>query len=91
MSTIVGGKLWMLLAGLTEVGAAALVVEDRYSQIFKLSSSDSLPWRRPGLSPASDPSTSEVRAWAITTGLAVSDRGRLRPEIWAAYNRSHQH
>ncbi|HUV17188.1 MAG TPA: histone-like nucleoid-structuring protein Lsr2 [Ilumatobacteraceae bacterium] len=41
VSTIVGGKLWMLLAELTafagEAGrVAAIVVEDRYSAIFKL-------------------------------------------------------
>ena len=32
-----------------------------------------------------EPTTAEVRAWALAEGLAVSDRGRLRPEIWAAY------
>ncbi len=41
VSTIVGGKLWMLLAELSGSGydsgrVAAIVVEDRYSAIFKL-------------------------------------------------------
>ena len=31
------------------------------------------------------PSTAEVRAWARDVGLPVPDRGRLRPEIWAAW------
>lgn len=34
---------------------------------------------------APTPSTAEVRAWARSTGLPVPDRGRLRPEIWAAW------
>ncbi|MFJ2598994.1 Lsr2 family DNA-binding protein [Streptomyces erythrochromogenes] len=34
------------------------------------------------------PSTSEVRAWARTRGLDVSDRGRLSPEVWDAWNRA---
>lgn len=32
------------------------------------------------------PSTAEVRAWARAAGLAVPDRGRLRPEIIAAWH-----
>jgi len=40
------------------------------------------------LAPA-PPSTAEVRAWARLTGLEVSDRGRLRPEIWEAYRTTH--
>ncbi len=35
--------------------------------------------------PPREPTTAEVRAWALDAGLAVSDRGRLRPEVWAAY------
>lgn len=31
------------------------------------------------------PATAEVRAWARAAGLDVSDRGRLRPEVWAAW------
>lgn len=39
----------------------------------------------PTLAPA-EPSIAVVRAWATAQGLPVSDRGRLRPEIWAAYH-----
>ena len=35
--------------------------------------------------PAREPTTAEVRSWAIAAGLTVADRGRLRPEIWTAY------
>lgn len=38
---------------------------------------------------APDPSTAQVRAWARAAGLTVSDRGRLRPEIWDAWRTSH--
>jgi hypothetical protein len=33
--------------------------------------------------------TAEVRAWAVAAGLPVSDRGRLRPDVWAAYRAAH--
>jgi hypothetical protein len=36
-----------------------------------------------------EPTTAEVRRWAIDHGFPVSDRGRLRPEIWAAYAEVH--
>jgi hypothetical protein len=39
--------------------------------------------------PAPDPSTAEVRAWARTAGMAVTDRGRLRPEILQAWRDAH--
>jgi hypothetical protein len=39
--------------------------------------------------PAPGPSTAEVRAWARDVGLAVPDRGRLRPEIWRAWHTAH--
>lgn len=29
------------------------------------------------------------RAWARGQGMDVTDRGRLRPEIWEAYRRAH--
>ncbi|MEZ5381575.1 MAG: ERCC4 domain-containing protein [Microthrixaceae bacterium] len=35
-STFVGGKLWTLLAALSGVPRSALVVDDRYSSVFKL-------------------------------------------------------
>ena len=42
---------------------------------------------RGGVAPA--PSTSEVRDWARGAGLAVADRGRLRPEIVRAWQQAH--
>lgn len=137
VSTIVGGKLWLLLAAMSDVPHAALVVDDRYSSLFKLTRVrpasvaeqiaeaavrypavpivfaetrqlaqewtyrflgaaiehrtndavgaarfDALPTGGPV---ASEPTTAEVRAWAIAAGLDVSDRGRLRPEIWEVH------
>lgn len=38
---------------------------------------------------APDPTTAEVRAWARAAGLTVPDRGRLRPDILAAYRDAH--
>jgi hypothetical protein len=38
--------------------------------------------------PPREPTTAEVRAWALAEGLPVSDRGRLRPEVWDAYRTS---
>jgi hypothetical protein len=35
--------------------------------------------------PPREPTTAEVRTWALAAGLSVSDRGRIRPEIWDAY------
>ena len=35
--------------------------------------------------PAPGPPTATVRAWARRAGIAVPDRGRLRPEVWAAW------
>jgi hypothetical protein len=35
---------------------------------------------------APGPSTAEVRAWAREHGIAVPDRGRLRPEIFSAWH-----
>ena len=37
----------------------------------------------------SRPSTAEVRAWARSQGLLVSDRGRLRPEVHRAWREFH--
>lgn len=41
------------------------------------------------LDPQREPSTTELRAWARGQGFAVSDRGRLRPEIRAAWDTAH--
>lgn len=38
-----------------------------------------------GLLSPREPTTAEVRQWAVEQGLPVSDRGRLRPEVWEAY------
>lgn len=147
VSSLLNGKLRYALGELAVLPRAAVVVEDRYSQVFKLD------WVRPAMvadglaelqvrwpgvpivyaesrtlaeewtyrylaaarvwatdelalaeragtdavrpetaaAPAApEPSTSEVRAWARATGLAVPDRGRLRPEIWAAWRDAHQ-
>ncbi len=143
VSTITGGKLWYLLADLASVERAAVVVEDRYSQVFKLdrvrpaviadavaeaairypgvpimfcetralaqewtyrflgvalaqhrrtAGADELAGQLPRPAhdlPAPEPTTAEVRAWARANELDVPDRGRLRPEIWAAYRRAH--
>jgi hypothetical protein len=35
--------------------------------------------------PPPEVTTAEVRAWAVASGPDVSDRGRLRPEIWDAH------
>jgi hypothetical protein len=39
---------------------------------------------------APGPSTAEVRAWAREHGITVPDRGRLRPEIFAAWHADQQ-
>ena len=142
VSTLTGGKLWYLLAELALVEHAAVVVEDRYSQIFKLDwvrpltvtegiaeaavrypavpilfcetrqlaqewsfrflgaaieahhndrAGEQVVSNLPGAesSASTGPSTREVRSWALETGIDVSDRGRLRPEVWAAYHDHH--
>ena len=143
VATITGGRLWYLLADLASLDRAAVAVEDRYSQVFKLDRvrpaviadalaeatvrypmvpivfcetrplaqewtyrflsaaaaehhrtagagelAEQLPGARHDL-PVPEPTTAMVRAWARTNGLDVSERGRLRPEIWAAYRHAH--
>jgi hypothetical protein len=149
VASLTGGKLRYALAELAALPRAVVVVEDRYSQVFKLG------WVRPALvadglaelqvrwpnvpvvfcetrplaeewtyrflaaahawasteiasagrlAPlaaaaetselaqalsAPEPSTAEVRAWARATGLAVPDRGKLRPEVWDAWRAAH--
>ncbi|MGH2535414.1 MAG: Lsr2 family DNA-binding protein [Thermomicrobiales bacterium] len=36
-----------------------------------------------------EPTSSEVRTWARAAGIAVPDRGRLRPEVWQAWHDAH--
>ncbi len=138
VATLTGGKLRYLLAELATMPRAALVVEDRWSSVFKLDRvrpavvaeglaeaqvrfptvpivfcesrqlaqewtyrflgaaaahhgddlhAADLELRLPvaGPLPAAEPTVAEVRRWAITAGLAVPPRGRLRPEIWEAF------
>jgi ERCC4 domain-containing protein/Lsr2 protein len=138
VGTITSGKLRYLLAHLSALPRAAVVVEDRYSAVFKLervrpavvaealgeaqARYPAVPivftetralaqeWTyrflgaalaelgndrlardrlaelpRAGPVPAPPPSTAEVRAWARTQGIPVPDRGRLRPDVVAAF------
>ncbi len=141
-ASLLNGKLRYAVGELAALPRAAIVVEDRYSQVFKLD------WVRPALvadglaelqvrwpgvpivfaetrslaeewvyrylaaaqlwagqelalvdrlgedavrretveAPAApEPATAEVRAWARAAGLPVTDRGRLRPEVWDAW------
>ena len=143
VSTLTTGKLRYLLADLATVPRAALVVEDRWSSVFKLDRvrpavvADGLAeaqvrfptvtivfgetrklaqeWTyrflgaalahhldeghgeqraaelpSAGDVPPAEPTTADVRRWAVANGHAVADRGRLRPEIWDAYRDAHQ-
>ena len=142
VATLTTGRLRYALAHLASLSRAAVVVEDRYSAIFRLDRvrpgvvADGLAeaqvrfptvpivfcetrplaqeWtyrflgaasielashpaadllaadlRRAGDVAPAEPSTAAVRAWALTTGLPVSDRGRLRPDVWDAYRAAH--
>lgn len=143
VASLTSGKLRYQIADLSALPRAAVVVDDRYSQVFTLDRlrpavvADGLAelqirwpnvpmvfcetrqlaeeWTYRFLAAAHDwaltehpalqrissikidiadldqapatpePSTAVVRAWARTCGLAVPDRGRLRPEIWQAW------
>jgi hypothetical protein len=142
VSTLTSGKLRYLLADLAALPRAAVVIEDRYSSVFRLEHvrpalvADGLAeaqvrfpsvpiffcetrtlaadWTYRFLRAAveeltagqhadrmtarlataegplpKEPSTAEVRAWAVAQGIPVADRGRLRPEVWAAYQAAH--
>ena len=151
VASLIGGKLRFAMAELAALPRAAVVVEDRYSQVFKLdrvrpavvadglaelqvarpnvpivfcetrqlaeewtyrflaaaqawaqtetAAIDRLPDAAVGTgadagglaeAPAGPgPSTAQVRAWARSSGLAVPDRGRLRPEVWQAWRAAH--
>lgn len=144
-SSVISGKLRHAIGDLAALPRAAVVVEDRYSEIFKLERfrpaqiADALAelqvrwpevpivfaetrqlaeeWTYRCLAAAGqwaetetaaiaridptaptdladapqapEPSTAEVRAWALAEGLVVSDRGRLRPEIWQSWREAH--
>ncbi len=144
---LTGGKLRYQVADLAALPRAAVVVEDRYSQLFKLDyvrpavvadglaelqvrwpnvavvfcetrplaeewtyrflaaarawsvmeesvlqriSLTTVDLVEPGdKGAAAGPSTAAVRTWARSAGLSVPDRGRLRPEIWSAWQEAH--
>jgi len=135
VASLISGKLRYAVAELAALPRAAVVVEDRYSAVFKLTRvrpaqvadglaeiqirwpavpilfaetrqlaeewtyrflaadrlwADTEPAAIDRLPPlngatATDPSTAEVRAWARANGLTVPDRGRLGPDVWAAW------
>jgi ERCC4-type nuclease len=137
VGSLTSGKLRFAMAELAALPRAAVVVEDRYSAVFKFERvrpsviadglaelqvrypsvpivfcetrqlSEEWTYRylaaahdwagiedaaRKRITPqqidtaATEPSTAEVRAWARGAGLDVPDRGRLRPEVWAAWH-----
>lgn len=143
VATLTTGKLRYLLADLASLPRAAVVVEERYSSIFRLDRvrptvvADGLAeaqvrfpsvpvvfcetrqlaqeWayrflgaalaeladhdpaavlvdRLAAAGPltAPDPTTADVRKWAARAGLPTKARGRLAPEVWAAYRAAHQ-
>jgi hypothetical protein len=138
VSTLTTGTLPYVLADLAALPHSALVVEDRWSSVFKLDRvrpavvADGLAeaqvrfpdvpivfcetrklaqeWTyrflgaavahhhdgqqggsrlaelpAAGTVPPAEPTTAEVRRWALANGYDVADRGRLRPEIWSAF------
>ncbi len=147
VSSLTSGRLHFALAELATLDRAAVVVEDRYSQVFAqewarpalvadglaelqvrwpsvplvfcetralaeewtyrylaatltFSSDEPAAQRRitgtpertsavPADPAASGPSTAEIRAWALLSGHPVADRGRLRPEVVAAWHAAH--
>lgn len=143
VSTLTGGRMRYLLADLAAAPNAAVVVEDRYSAVFKLehvrpavvadglgeaaARFPSVPivfaetrllaqeWAYrflgaalahhhddaratslvaelapAGAVPPPEPTSAEVRAWARQKGMAVADRGRLHPDVWAAFSHDQQ-
>jgi ERCC4-type nuclease len=142
VASVTGGTLKYQLTELAGLPRAAVVVEERYSEVFTLTrvrpvtvadglaelqiafpavpilfcqtrklaaeytyrylaaaqawaseAAEALAGLGPEISLASapaapGPATAEVRAWARQAGYAVSDRGRLRPEIWQAYQQT---
>ncbi len=132
VSSLLSGKLRFAVAELAALPSAAVVVEDRYSQIFALAYvrpaavADALAelqvrypsvpimfcetrklaeewvyrylaaaqvWNHvvaPDTKSEPSPSTAEVRVWARLNGIDVPDRGRLRPEVLAAWRQAHR-
>ncbi len=145
VASLISGRLRFALGQLATLPRAAVVVEDRYSQVFTLDRvrpamvADGLAelqvrwpaipivfaetrklaeewtyrylaaahtWAETELPaiarigggedgaadapPQPAPSTAEVRAWARANKLTVTERGRLRPEIHAAWHTAHE-
>lgn len=143
VASLTSGKLRFALADLAALPRAAVVVENRYSDIFRLEHvrpalvaeglaecqvrwpsvpivfcetralaqewtfrflgaalaahrddeagavlAASLP--EAGVLARPEPTTADVRRWALDFGLPVSDRGTLKPEVWAAYRHHHE-
>ena len=137
--SLVDGRLGYVLAELSSLPRAAVVVEDRYGDVFKLEHvrggyiaellgraqvrwpavpivftetrplAEEWTFRFLGAALAElaadrdtsgledeltaagpvaprEPTTAEMRAWAVDAGFEVSDRGRLRPEVVAAFH-----
>ncbi|MBD0292072.1 MAG: Lsr2 family protein [Jiangellaceae bacterium] len=135
VSSLTTGRLRFTMGELAALPRAAIVVEDRYSQVFKLEQvrpavvADGLAelqvrylsvpivfcetrplaeeWTYRFLAAAysadvertdtaarlatveAPPTTGEIRAWAISRGLAVAHRGRLSAEVVSAYHAAH--
>ncbi len=138
--SLLDGRLRFAMADLAAMPRAAVVVEDRYSAVFKLehvrpsvvadalaeaqvrnpsvpivfaetrtlaeewtyrflaaglaqmqleAAGDAVELPVAGPLPPAEPTVAVVRAWAMAQGIAVSDRGRLRPEVWEAYRAEH--
>lgn len=68
------------MAELASLPRATVVVEDRWSEVFKLTHV------RPAL--VAD-AVAEVRSWALARGMDVNDRGRVPVEVRLAYDEAH--
>jgi len=143
VSSLTTGKLKYQLTDLAALPRAAVVVEDRYSHIFRHeivrpsviaeglaecqvqfpnvpimfcetrklaqewtfrfwaaaldaashdgAGAEAIALFAPGTAlPPREPTPAEIRAWALTQGLPVSDRGKLRADIMSAYTEAHE-
>jgi hypothetical protein len=142
VATLTSGKLRYVMADLAALPRAAVVVEDRWSSVFKLdrvrpsvvteglaeaqvrfptvpivfcesrqlaqewayrflgaalahhgehADADELERTLPAAGPLvpAEPTPAEIRAWAQAAGLPVAAKGRIRPEIVAAFDAAH--
>lgn len=74
------------------LAAAYLWAETEYSAIGRITPPPGEPADTDldGAPDTPEPTTAEVRTWARANGLSVPHRGRLRPEVWAAWRTAHQ-